>query len=112
MQISTVQTPSVSLLGMREKRNQRLEMQPLVLHPCNRHLRKNTPTPPIGIDDCLFNKDVPAEARHGNCPNKIIDSAKRKDSQCNNAVQVIRELFVDALAGGRRDIWRHHEVDV
>ena len=56
---------------------------------------------------------VPAQPREEPRPHEPVDAAREDDARADDAVKVVRQVFVDVLVGGVwRDVRRDGEVDV
>lgn len=73
---------------------------------------EDAPGPAISIHHGLLDQHVLSNPRQQHRPYQVVQGAKGKDSNRYHAVQVVWELVVDALACGRWDVRRNHEVDV
>lgn len=78
---------------------------------------EDTARPSIGVHNSLLDKHISTEPGHQDCPHNIVDSSRRKETQRNHTVQVVRKLVVNILAcawghvrgNGKVDVGEHEE---
>lgn len=77
-----------------------------------RHPRKHTSRPSIGIHHRLFDQSIPTQLGEDYCPDSIVDGSCSEYTQRHDAVQVVWQFLVYVLAITGRDVRSNHQIHI
>ncbi len=77
------------------------------------HLPENVPLPTVNlVNDNLAVEGVFPKLGKNDCPNYPVDAASGNDAKTNNAMEIVRQCLVDAVAIAGRDEGCNDKVDI